>query len=380
MPAADPADADLEIPVTLLDPDLPLPSYAHPGDAGADLVTTVDVALAPGERVLVPTGVAIALPDGYVALVHPRSGLAARHGLSIVNTPGHHRRRLPRRDQGAADQPRPWPSRSCCAVVTGSRSWSSSGSSGPGSSPLPTFPKVCEGAAATVLLEASAQWTSRESVREGEQPVRFRRKSDADDPETGSAAAEDSDPVRRSSRPGGSVRRRRPPRRRGAADRPRCAARRARRGTRPPGPGRREVRHGPVGRARRQGRRRRAARLRRAAQRRPLERDPTADRCRRRPARRHRDRARRAVRHRAVLRGAGPEQRRQGRQPGVAGDRLQRAALAAARDLPRPSGPRRRRARRVVQLPSPRSPYDAATRRCRWGSSCRSPCPWRSSA
>lgn len=79
---------DLEIAVQQLDPDLPLPAYAHPGDAGADLVSTVDVTLAPGERALVPTGIAIALPDGYVALVHPRSGLAARHGLSIVNTPG----------------------------------------------------------------------------------------------------------------------------------------------------------------------------------------------------------------------------------------------------------------------------------------------------
>ena len=69
-------------------PTCPLPSYAHPGDAGADLLTTVDVTLAPGERALVPTGIAIALPEGYVALVHPRSGLAARHGLSIVNTPG----------------------------------------------------------------------------------------------------------------------------------------------------------------------------------------------------------------------------------------------------------------------------------------------------
>ncbi|MEO5853738.1 MAG: dUTP diphosphatase [Nocardioides sp.] len=65
-----------------------MPEYARPGDAGADLLTTVDVTLAPGERALVPTGVAIALPPGYVALVHPRSGLAARHGLSIVNTPG----------------------------------------------------------------------------------------------------------------------------------------------------------------------------------------------------------------------------------------------------------------------------------------------------
>jgi dUTP pyrophosphatase len=81
-------EPDLEIAVVRLDPDLPLPSYAHPGDAGADLHTTVDVTLAPGERALVPTGISIALPDGYVALVHPRSGLAARHGLSIVNTPG----------------------------------------------------------------------------------------------------------------------------------------------------------------------------------------------------------------------------------------------------------------------------------------------------
>jgi len=76
------------VPVVRLDPDLPLPAYAHPGDAGADLVTAVDVTLQPGERALVPTGIAMAVPEGYVALVHPRSGLAARHGLSIVNTPG----------------------------------------------------------------------------------------------------------------------------------------------------------------------------------------------------------------------------------------------------------------------------------------------------
>jgi len=79
---------ELPVPVVRLDPDLPLPAYAHPGDAGADLVTAVDVTLQPGERALVPTGIAMAVPDGYVALVHPRSGLAARHGLSIVNTPG----------------------------------------------------------------------------------------------------------------------------------------------------------------------------------------------------------------------------------------------------------------------------------------------------
>jgi dUTP pyrophosphatase len=76
------------VAIVRLDPDLPLPSYAHPGDAGADLHTTVDVSLGPGERALVPTGIGVALPEGYVALVHPRSGLAARHGLSIVNAPG----------------------------------------------------------------------------------------------------------------------------------------------------------------------------------------------------------------------------------------------------------------------------------------------------
>ncbi|MDN5894703.1 MAG: dUTP diphosphatase [Nocardioides sp.] len=65
-----------------------MPVYAHPGDAGADLMTTVDITLEPGERTLVPTGVALALPEGHVALVHPRSGLAARHGISIVNSPG----------------------------------------------------------------------------------------------------------------------------------------------------------------------------------------------------------------------------------------------------------------------------------------------------
>ena len=71
-----------------LDPSQPLQTYSHPGDAGADLVSRVDVTLAPGQRVLVPTGLAIALPEGYAAFTHPRSGLAARHGITIVNAPG----------------------------------------------------------------------------------------------------------------------------------------------------------------------------------------------------------------------------------------------------------------------------------------------------
>ena len=78
----------VDVPVHRLDPDLPLPAYAHPGDAGADLVAAEDVELAPGERRLVPTGVAVALPDGYVGLVHPRSGLAARLGVTVLNAPG----------------------------------------------------------------------------------------------------------------------------------------------------------------------------------------------------------------------------------------------------------------------------------------------------
>jgi dUTP pyrophosphatase len=78
----------VEISIKRLDEGLPLPSYAHPGDAGADLHSAVDLTLRPGERALVPTGIALALPDGYVALVHPRSGLAAKHGISIVNSPG----------------------------------------------------------------------------------------------------------------------------------------------------------------------------------------------------------------------------------------------------------------------------------------------------
>ncbi|ADT99889.1 MULTISPECIES: dUTP diphosphatase [Mycolicibacterium] len=74
--------------VVRLDPDLPLPSRAHDGDAGVDLYSAQDVELGPGERALVPTGVAVAIPHGMVGLIHPRSGLAARVGLSIVNTPG----------------------------------------------------------------------------------------------------------------------------------------------------------------------------------------------------------------------------------------------------------------------------------------------------
>ena len=78
----------VDVLVRRLDPGVPLPTYAHPGDAGADLHTTVDAVLAPGERALLPTGIAIALPDGYAAFVHPRSGLAVRYGVSLVNAPG----------------------------------------------------------------------------------------------------------------------------------------------------------------------------------------------------------------------------------------------------------------------------------------------------
>ena len=74
--------------VVRLDPDLPMPARAHDGDAGVDLYSAVDVDIAPGRRALVPTGIAVAIPYGMVGLVHPRSGLAMRVGLSIVNSPG----------------------------------------------------------------------------------------------------------------------------------------------------------------------------------------------------------------------------------------------------------------------------------------------------
>ncbi len=79
----------LSIPVRRLDPDLPLPAYAHPGDAGADLVARVDALLvAGGGRALVPTGIAIAIPDGWAGFVQPRSGLALKHGVTVLNSPG----------------------------------------------------------------------------------------------------------------------------------------------------------------------------------------------------------------------------------------------------------------------------------------------------
>lgn len=78
----------VEILITRLDKSVPAPSYAKPGDAGADLCSRIDFVLGAGERALIPTGISIALPQGYVALVHPRSGLAIKHGISMVNTPG----------------------------------------------------------------------------------------------------------------------------------------------------------------------------------------------------------------------------------------------------------------------------------------------------
>ena len=80
--------SDVVVPVRCLDPDVAPPTYAKEGDAGADLVTTVDVVLAPGQRAVVPTGVGVAIPNGFAGFVHPRSGLAAKQGVSIVNAPG----------------------------------------------------------------------------------------------------------------------------------------------------------------------------------------------------------------------------------------------------------------------------------------------------
>jgi len=82
------AKGTVDVLIKRLDPGLPQPSYAHPGDAGADLVAAEEVELGPGERAVVPTGVAIALPEGYAGFVHPRSGLGARFGVTVVNAPG----------------------------------------------------------------------------------------------------------------------------------------------------------------------------------------------------------------------------------------------------------------------------------------------------
>ena len=79
---------NLQVLITRLDESIPLPTYAKGGDAGADIVSRVDITLKPGERALVPTGISIALPDGYAAFVHPRSGLAIKHGVTMVNAPG----------------------------------------------------------------------------------------------------------------------------------------------------------------------------------------------------------------------------------------------------------------------------------------------------
>jgi dUTP pyrophosphatase len=76
------------VQIQRLDKDLPLPQYAIQGDAGMDVFSSIDCVIAPGERAVIPTGIAIALPEGFVAFAHPRSGLAAKHGISIVNAPG----------------------------------------------------------------------------------------------------------------------------------------------------------------------------------------------------------------------------------------------------------------------------------------------------
>lgn len=81
-------DATVDIHLIRLDPDLPIPGYAHDGDAGADLYARTSVVLQPGDRAQVPTGVALALPAGFAGFVHPRSGLAALHGVTVLNAPG----------------------------------------------------------------------------------------------------------------------------------------------------------------------------------------------------------------------------------------------------------------------------------------------------
>lgn len=87
-PSARTGEAGVDVLLARVDSSVPVPAYAHPDDAGVDLSCTADVVLGPGERAVVGTGVAVALPPGYAGFVHPRSGLAARAGLSVVNAPG----------------------------------------------------------------------------------------------------------------------------------------------------------------------------------------------------------------------------------------------------------------------------------------------------
>ena len=78
----------MKVLVKRLDPELPLPQFAKAGDAGADVYSRIDIDIAPGERALIPTGLSIALPSGYATFAHPRSGLAIKHGIAMVNAPG----------------------------------------------------------------------------------------------------------------------------------------------------------------------------------------------------------------------------------------------------------------------------------------------------
>ena len=113
----------VEISIKRLDPELPLPSYAHPGDAGADLHSAVDLTLDPGERALVPTGIALALPEGYVALVHPRSGpRRPARDLDRERARAPSTRATAARSRCAWSTPTP-ASRSPSAAATGSPSW-----------------------------------------------------------------------------------------------------------------------------------------------------------------------------------------------------------------------------------------------------------------
>ncbi|GAB3956424.1 hypothetical protein GCM10027614_68610 [Micromonospora vulcania] len=154
------------VPVRLLDTELPLPAYAHPGDAGADLVAAADVELPPGGRALVPTGVAIALPQGYVGLVHPRSGLAARLGVTVLNAPG-------TVDAGyrgeilvnLINHDRETPAKISAAI--GSRSSWSRGSRGHGSSRWPSCPNPSVGPAGTAPPAGTPAWCRPRRGRTG---------------------------------------------------------------------------------------------------------------------------------------------------------------------------------------------------------------------
>ena len=362
----------VEISIKRLDPELPLPSYAHPGDAGADLHSAVDLTLDPGERALVPTGIALALPEGYVALVHPRSGLAAKHGISIVNAPGHHRRGLPRRGQGVPGQHRP--ATEPFAVRRGDRIAQLviqrfETAAFVEADELPESARG-EGGYGSTGGFVQVRQQPEEIASGGDGTVRFGRKARDEEPSDGPSRPRGDDDARGGIGAGSDAdrpvrrRRRRGPRR-ARVHRPRQPAGHAGRADGDAAAGRRGERRGDGGHAGRRAGRPRAARVRGGPRWRLLGRAAAADLGRDGPDGRHRDRGGRHLRDRAGLRGPDADARRPAGLAGEPDQRPRGAQLAAAGHADGPAGRRAESRRAPGRRRSGRSSYDVGARRWR---------------